>query len=112
MRFLTLSLVLAVAACSTPNTPERAEKTTKKSVIPFKLDPGGDAFSGPVTDVLPAGSYTYLRVNDTWVVSLKKELAVGDVVNVKPFGVAEQFESKKLGRSFDVLHFSVVTKEQ
>jgi hypothetical protein len=105
---LSLALMLALTACGTP----AAAPESRRAALPFSLEPGGDVFHGTVTESLPAGSYLYLRVDDAWVVSMKKPTAVGDRVRVKPFGVAREFHSKRLGRVFDALQFSVVTKEQ
>jgi hypothetical protein len=106
---LLLSLTMTCgAACSAADAGEPASR--RGAGMPFSLAPGGEAFAGRVDEVLPAGGYTYLRVGDAWVVSLKKPFAVGQRVQVKPIGVAAQFESKRLGRTFGVLYFSVVNQ--
>ncbi|MGK4005271.1 hypothetical protein WMF31_21760 [Sorangium sp. So ce1036] len=73
-------------------------------------------FEGRVVQRLAAGSYTYLEVEReegerSWVVTLSSSRgarAGAGGVRVVAMGFADQFVSKRLGRSFDGLYFAVV----
>lgn len=80
--------------------------------------PAGErlSFEGRVVQRLAAGSYTYLEVERaegerSWVVTLSSSrgarVSAGGV-RVVAVGFADQFVSKRLGRSFDGLYFAVV----
>jgi hypothetical protein len=109
LRPLLFALVIAAAGCSA--TAEPGARVEGKTAMPFALDRTRSSFAGTVREVLPAGGYTYARVDDRWVVTLKK-LAVGDRVSVKGFGEKSSFHSARLSRTFDHLVFAVVTFNQ
>ena len=71
------------------------------------------AFTGKVTERLPAGSYCYLQVqtqggDEHWVATVGKGHAIGTAVRVKSMGVREDFRSRRLMRTFDRLLFGIV----
>ncbi len=76
------------------------------------LDPPEGNFSGVVTERLGAGGYTYLRVGDTWVVTLGPGPSVGTPVDVISMGVKSDFRSKRLDRSFAHLVFAIVRRQE
>jgi hypothetical protein len=70
-------------------------------------------YQGKATEVLQAGSYTYVRVvpeggDGVWAVGLHKDLSVGNTVVVRRFGRRTDFCSTRLGRCFDTLDFAVL----
>jgi hypothetical protein len=80
-----------------------------RNALPFALGSAPPAFRGQVQELLPAGGYLYLRVADRWVATIKKPIAVGDQVDVKPIGLADNFNSKTLRRTFSPLVFGIVS---
>lgn len=73
-----------------------------------------DPFTGTVAEVLDVPGYTYAHVVDDtgqgrWAVTLGKDLAVGTVVDVRPFGALEDFYSKRADRHFDQMIFAILT---
>lgn len=91
-----------------------AATAAPRTGLPFVLDRLTDNFTGPATEVLQVSGYTYVRVSvdggDRWAVGLQKPIVVGDVISVRAFGAAHQFQSKKLQRSFADLWFGVLSK--
>ena len=72
-------------------------------------------FDGGVIERLAAGSYTYLRVagddgEERWIVVVGEGEAPGVRVRVRSFGARSAFHSKRLERSFDLLHFALTTR--
>lgn len=70
----------------------------------------GASTTGKVVETMSSGGYTYVLVDDgsrkIWAAAPEFQVAVGDQV-VVPAGVPMQnFESKTLGRSFDLVYFA------
>ena len=70
------------------------------------------SMEGRVVDRAAAG-YLYLEVEDdagqrVWVVSLMKDIAVGERVRVHALGARQDFTAKRLSRTFPELWFAVV----
>ena len=66
---------------------------------------------GRVAEVIPAGSYAYLRVGDAWFATLDHQLSVGDPVHLDPVGKAATFVSKRTGHTFQDLWFAAVSPQ-
>ncbi len=66
------------------------------------------SFEGEITERIDTGDYRYMRVNETWVVSLAMTSPTEGRVRVTVVGRASEFTSRRLGRRFDVLVFGVV----
>ena len=66
------------------------------------------SFEGEITERIDTGDYRYIRVNETWVVSLAMTSPTEGRVRVTAVGRAREFTSRRLGRRFDVLVFGVV----
>jgi hypothetical protein len=69
---------------------------------------GGEA---EVVEALPAGSYTYLRLDapaDRWLVVTGRAPAVGQAVTWRGYAEREGFASRRLDRTFDRLVFASV----
>ena len=70
-------------------------------------------FAGQVLQRIRTGSYAYLEVRipsgeKRWVVTLGQGAPTGSEVEVRAFGVRHDFESKRLGRTFEHLVFGMV----
>jgi hypothetical protein len=69
----------------------------------------GKAVTGKVVETMNAGGYTYLSVDDgskkIWAAAPQLAVAVGDRVVVPAGMPMENFTSKTLGRTFDVVWF-------
>jgi hypothetical protein len=78
-----------------------------------KPAPGDERFSGRVSELMRAGSYTYLYVtlddgNARWVVTMARGIELDASVTVSNMGTQKNFHSKRLDYSFDELVFGVV----
>lgn len=69
---------------------------------------------GRVEQQLRAGSYTYLAVRTgdgvKWAVTLGAGAAVGTRISLRSLGHHDHFYSRRLGRTFEALHFGIVTQ--
>jgi hypothetical protein len=76
----------------------------------LKETPAGTGHRGKVLQVLEAGSYTYLEVEEKgqklWIAALKTKLNKGDIVEFPDSKPMEKFESKTLNRTFDKIIFA------
>ena len=110
-RLFAITLVFVCAACSPAPPPTATTPTTTKpaAAMPFAIEKLVDSYDGVVDEVVFIDGYVYVSVADRWCVSLKKRVAVGDHVDVKAFGHADNFHSQKLDRDFASLWFAIVT---
>lgn len=67
---------------------------------------------GSVAEVLPAGGYLYVAVDGVWFATLGQPLKVGQTVTLGPIGVANDFRSGKLNRTFDRVTFATLEVHQ
>ena len=78
--------------------------------LKLKEIPAGTGHRGKVLQVLEAGSYTYLEVEEKgqklWIAALKTKLSKGDIVEFPDSKPMEKFESKTLKRTFDKIIFA------
>ena len=69
----------------------------------------GTGHKGKVLQIMDAGSYTYLEVEEKgqklWVAALKVKVAKGDTVEFPDSSPMENFKSKILNRTFDKILF-------
>jgi len=99
-------LGLVVLLCCAQPEPLRSPLATLSDAPP--------PFEGVVAEHVPVDGYTYAHVDPlgdappVWVASLETELAVGDAVAVTPLGLARDFRSRQLGRTFDSLLFVTI----
>lgn len=95
---LTLTLLLSAPAAANPLASATPET--------MRLD-------GVITERLPAGHYTYLRITapggPIWLATMGPGAAPGERVAVQSFAQANDFQSRRLGRRFSVLHFGTIT---
>ena len=70
----------------------------------------GTGHKGKVLQVMEAGNYTYLEVEEKgqkiWIAALKTKLSKGDIVEFPDSKPMEKFESKTLKRTFDKIIFA------
>lgn len=114
MRLLLTTLLVAACAQEPASAPPAHASASAPSFLHEALKVVPSSFEGTVTEVVPAGGYTYLHLQTgpdatAWVVTLQRPAQPGDVVSVRPFGQLEQFTSARTGRRFDHLHFAIVT---
>jgi hypothetical protein len=99
---LTLSLMLSLMVSGGTATANPLAKAAQESL----------EVQGVVAERLPAGSYTYLRIQGKtalWLATMGPGAAVGQAVTAKSFARADDFQSRRLKRRFEVLHFGTVT---
>lgn len=110
-RGVGLLIAFVLMACRSEQ-PSNVGEDNKPDAQPLagmpELDPPDGNFSGVVAERLDAGGYTYLRVDDTWVVTLGGGQAVGATVDVVSMGVRSDFRSRRLDRTFSHLVFGIV----
>jgi hypothetical protein len=86
------------------------------STMPFAIDRLTEQFGGRAQEVIQVNGYTYVRIahpgGDRWVVGLKKQVVVGDILSVRAMGSAQTFHSRQLQRSFDVLWFGILSVDE
>lgn len=68
------------------------------------------SLSGKVIETMDSGGYTYLQVEDkgakTWFAIPQATVKKGDKVTLQPGMPMQNFKSKSLDRTFDVIYFS------
>jgi hypothetical protein len=67
--------------------------------------------TGKVDETMNAGGYTYVRVGDKWAAVRETKLKKGQTVTIATQMVAENFESKTLGRKFDRIIFGALATD-
>jgi uncharacterized lipoprotein NlpE involved in copper resistance len=76
----------------------------------LKETPAGTGHKGKVLQVLEAGTYTYVEVEEKgqklWIAALKTKVNKGDTVEFPDSKPMENFESKSLKRTFDKILFA------
>lgn len=115
---------LAASGCGADAAPTPAPTTTAATATATTTKPAGrgampvierltEGFGGTVTAVRRVSGYVYVAVDvggeTRWVVSLPKDVDVGDVVSVRAFGRRDGFASAQLGITFDRLWFAIVS---
>lgn len=123
---LVLAALASLAACKKDAPPPPPPAVPPAAVQPAGAIPGapalplggageaaapapGGALTGVVAERLDAPNYTYLRIKsdqgDTWAAVPTNQLAVGTRVRITNPMPMQNFESKTLGRTFDVVMF-------
>ncbi len=97
----------AVGTQNPANTPSSGDP---HAGLKLKEMPPGTGHKGKVLQVMDAGSYTYLQVEEKgqklWVAALKAKVAKGDMVEFPDSKPMENFESKTLKKTFDKIFFA------
>jgi len=94
---------MAQAGC-TQNTGETAtENAALAAPVPVGMT------RGPVLETMDSGGYTYVLVEtgdySIWAAGPKTVVAAGDIVQIPRGMPMQQFQSKTLNRTFDVVYF-------
>lgn len=109
MRQKALKTLAAALACTSITACNDVEEhlVTSPLVGAEQTDTYGVA---EVQEVLTAGRYAYLRLSDAepgvWHVVSGAQPEAGTTVSYRGYARLQNFESKRLGRSFDVVVFS------
>lgn len=97
----------AVAPQNPVNAPHGSDP---HAGLKMKEMPAGSGHKGKVLQVMDAGSYTYLEVEEkgqkVWVAALKAKVSKGDTVEFPDAKPMENFQSKALNRTFDKIIFA------
>ena len=112
-RVLSLVLLASTLACgpAPAPAPATARTTLTGPPKPSAAAAGDERFRGRVLERLPAGPYTYLRVDTEvgprWVVTMGS--APEGEVEVRNMGTQKNFHARRIDRDFDELVFGIVT---
>jgi hypothetical protein len=102
-----LAVFVYYARAQQKDLPPMSAHGAGPAVAPADGEGGG--ISGKVVETMDAASYTYILVDDgvrkLWAAAPKFAVAVGDQVKVPAGHPMQNFESKTLNRSFDVIYF-------
>lgn len=98
-------MIWLLLACATDPTPPPVRAENPLLHIDRIV---AEPISAVADEVIDAGHYRYVRVGQDWhVVMSSKPVPPGQSVTLKPMGVAEDFRSRALDRTFSRLTFSV-----
>ena len=100
---LAASLIVALAGCTeSPQEPAAGDPGVSAPV------PAG-MLRGVVLETMDAGGYTYVAIetdqDPVWAAGPQTAVKAGDVVQIAQGMMMQQFTSKSLNRTFDVLYF-------
>jgi len=108
-----LSIAVGMAAMALVICRTNAEESAAQApappagAVPGAGSPG--RITGKVVETMNAGTYTYVQVDDgskkIWAAAPRFDVAVGDEVVVPEGAPMPNFESKTLGRTFDLVYF-------
>ncbi len=112
MKTLFVSLIALIALVTTGvAAPLTATTSPQDSPRPAFIPAGQNALpnSGEVTEVIPAGSYTYLHVSKdgkgTWLAIPRRDVPVGAEIQYGDGAVMKDFRSSSLKRTFEEVLF-------
>ena len=98
-----LALLLTVSACTKSDEATVADNPALAAPIPAGM------VRGRVLETMNSGGYTYVLIGTEqvhrWLAARETTVQVGDVVQAFEGMPMEQFESKTLNRTFDVIYF-------
>jgi len=100
---LTAGLLLIQTGCTEAEKAPAAENAALTTPVPAGMT------RGTVLETMDSGGYTYVLVEASqaqiWAAGPQTTVKVGDVVEVSQGMPMQQFSSKTLNRTFDVLYF-------
>jgi hypothetical protein len=106
LSFVSGTAMVALLACC--NHVQQAAAQHQEPAAPAEAGTATGT-TGKVVETMNAGSYTYVQVDDgskkIWAAAPQFAVAVGDKVVVPEGAPMENFQSKTLGRTFDVVYF-------
>jgi hypothetical protein len=104
--FVCGTAMVALLACSTHVRQAAAQHQEPAAPAESGASAGT---TGKVIETMNAGSYTYVQVDDgskkIWAAAPQFTVAVGDKVVVPEGAPMQNFQSKTLGRTFDLVYF-------
>ncbi len=112
---LILLSVAVLAACSGKTQPAAAATTAQPPATAPKAKPqqAANLTTGKIIETINAAGYTYVHFataeGEKWAAVRETQLKKGDDVTIAVEMVAENFESKTLGRKFDKIIFGSVS---
>lgn len=92
------------------------EEAAPETAAPQAAPMGGDTtfIGGPVISILEAGRYQYLEIDSgsgsVWVAAVHESISTGQHVTCRAAMAMPDFESKALGRKFDLVYFADALK--
>ena len=100
---LAVALLLTLSACTKTGEAPVADNPALAAPVPAGM------VRGPVLETMNSGGYTYVLIGteqvQRWLAARETAVQVGDVVQAFEGMPMEQFESKTLNRTFDVIYF-------
>jgi hypothetical protein len=122
-RLLTLAVLVALAACKKPESPQRPAASPPVPAASGTAAPSGataagetaagaKALRGKILEKIDVSQYSYLKLatasGETWAAVQRTDRKVGDEVGVGNAFPMRGFESKELNRKFDVVYFGTL----
>lgn len=109
---ISFLLIFCLNGCSGKENNENKESAQVPDTGSAKSKSSSvNSISGKVIETFNSGGYTYVNVENSgetlWVAVPEMEVKSGDVVNLFPGTVMENFKSNTLNRNFDKIIFSV-----
>jgi len=100
---LAVALLLTLSACTKTGEAPVADNPALAAPVPAGM------VRGAVLETMNSGGYTYVLIGteqvQRWLAARETTVQVGDVVQAFEGMPMEQFESKTLNRTFDVIYF-------
>ena len=104
LSMLAGALVLGLAACTDKAGESVAENPALAAPVPAGM------VRGTVVETMDAAGYTYVLLETSqgqlWFATQPVPVAVGDIVQTDTGLAMEDFTSRALGRSFDIIYFA------
>jgi hypothetical protein len=101
-------MLIGVAGCK--SSKQEAAAPAPQSQPAGSMAPAGGALSGKVVETMNSGGYTYVNLENggkrTWVALPDSKVKVGEQITCQPGMPMQNFKSKTLNRTFDVIIFS------
>jgi hypothetical protein len=101
---LAAGFLLTLAACTDTTEPPVAEDPALAAPVPEGM------VRGTVLETMDSGGYTYVLLDtgesEEWHATQQSTVSVGDVVQTSRGMAMQQFNSKTLDRTFEVIYFS------
>jgi len=104
------AVVSLIGAVSCKSAKQEAPAPVSQSQPAGNAMPAGDALSGKVVETMNSGGYTYVSLENggkrTWVALPDSKVKVGQQITCQPGMPMQNFTSKTLKRTFDMIIFS------
>jgi photosystem II stability/assembly factor-like uncharacterized protein len=102
--------VVLISAVGCKSAKQEAPAPVSQSQPAGDPGPAGTALTGKVVETMNSGGYTYASIENngkrTWVALPDTKLKVGQQITCQPGMPMQNFTSKTLKRTFDVIIFS------